>query len=217
MVLSIKFYTRIFRNHCSITPVYWVQHCYDMSGPRSRHGRCNCTQGHWHFWILPAQNVVHRKSPHGIPKKSGFYATIWICGCRLLSILWLGFPKTPHVWGPMYFQKLKSRTCDNTTCPNLIVRSTGRTGHRRIIGATPQDGAPRSPLDDQYLIPDGFLSYVMGWDRKPTDWILKIPFQAPAGQPPPFPRIQTSAGSQLHKKIMGKPWDSQKTAPCVDN
>ncbi len=80
-----------------------------------------------------------------------------------------GYQKPTRVWGPMYFHKLKPRTCDWTTCPNLIVRSTGRTVHRRILVATPQDGAPSVPLDDQYRIPEGVLSYVMGWDRKPTD------------------------------------------------
>ncbi len=41
--------------------------------------------------------------------------------------------------------------------------------------------------------------------RKPTDWIPKIPFQAPAGQPPPLPGTQTSSGYQGNKKEWGKP------------
>ncbi len=94
----------------------------------------------------------------------------------------------------MYFQKLKFRTCDGATCPNLIVRSTGRTVHRRILGATPQDGAQSVPLDDLYRIPEEFLGYVMVLGRKVFDWIPKIPFRAPTGQPPPLPGTQTSSG-----------------------
>ncbi len=116
----------------------------------------------------------------------------------------IGDTKKPtRVWGTMYFRKLKLKTSHGTTCPNLIVRSTGRIGHRKILGATPQDGAPRVSLDDPYRIPEGFISYVMGWNRKPTDWIPKIPFQAPAGQPPPLPRVQPSSGYQ-GKNRMGK-------------
>ncbi len=38
-----------------------------------------------------------------------------------------GYQKPTRVWGPMYFQKLKSRTCDGTTCPNLIYHGTNST------------------------------------------------------------------------------------------
>ena len=83
-----------------------------------------------------------------------------------------GYQKPTRIWGPSYLRNLKPRVCDIHTCPNVITRSSGHQGHRRILGATPQDGAPRVCLDDQYRIPEGLIRYIMGWDRVPTDWIL---------------------------------------------
>jgi hypothetical protein len=117
----------------------------------------------------------------------------------------IGATKNPPVSGASEHQKLKSRTCDGTTCSNFIIRLFGRTTNRRILRATPQDRVPRVPLDDQYCIPEEVLKYVMGWGRKPTDWIPKILFQAPSGQPSTLPRTQNSRGHQAYKKEWGKP------------
>ncbi len=56
----------------------------------------------------------------------------------------------------------------------------------------------------------------MGWCRKPTDWIPKIPFQAPAGQPHHSPEPRPAQDTKAIKKSGENPWDSQKTVPCVN-
>jgi len=105
------------------------------------------------------------------------YAFVDVDYCQFSS--W-GYQKPTRIWGPMYLKNLKSRVCDQKTCTNLVVRSSGHWGHRRVLGATPQDGAPRVPLEDQYRIPEGLIYYLMGWARLDQDWI-KSPVD-PAGK-----------------------------------
>ncbi len=89
------------------------------------------------------------------------YAYVDVDYCQFSS--W-GYQKPTRIWGPAYLRNLKSRICDQKTCTNIIVRSSGHSGHRRVLGATPQDGAPRISLEDQYRIPEGLIYYIMGWE-----------------------------------------------------
>jgi hypothetical protein len=127
-----------------------------------------------------------------------------------------GYQKPTRVWGPLYFQKLKSRTCDGPTCPNLIVRSTKRTGHWRILGASPQDGAPRVPLDDKYRILEGVLSYVMGWSENPQTGFRKFRSRRQPGSPHHSPGLNPAQENKPIKKNGESHLGSQRTVPCVN-
>ena len=80
-----------------------------------------------------------------------------------------GYQKPTRIWG-MGMGRLKPRVCDGKTCPSLILRSNGHMGHRKILGATPRDGATRVKLEDQYRIPEGVVTYVCGWERQWSDF-----------------------------------------------
>jgi site-specific DNA-cytosine methylase len=62
------------------------------------------------------------------------YAFVDVDYCQFSS--W-GYQKPTRIWGPAYLRNLKSRVCDQKTCTNIIVRSSGHSGHRRVLGATP--------------------------------------------------------------------------------
>ena len=97
-----------------------------------------------------------------------------------------GYQKPTRIWGPKFLENLRPKVCDWRACPNLVRRSNGYLGHRRTLGATPRDGAPRIPLDDQYRIPRGVISYIFGWDRKDSDWKVPLVFRPPSYPPPPL-------------------------------
>ncbi len=63
-----------------------------------------------------------------------------------------------------------------------MFRSSGHLGHLRVLGANPQDGAPRVFLEDQYRIPERLIYYIIGWARMDQEWI-KPPVD-PVGRPP---------------------------------
>ncbi len=96
------------------------------------------------------------------------YAYVDVDYCQFSS--W-GYQKPTRIWGPGYLKNLKSRVCNPKTCTNIIVRSSGHSGNCRVLGATPQDGATRISLEDQYRIPEGLIYYIMGWARLDQDWI----------------------------------------------
>ena len=108
-----------------------------------------------------------------------------------------GYQKPTRIWGPPHLEKLRPKVCDWRACPNLTRRANGYLGHKRTLGATPRDGAPRIPLEDQYRIPKGVLSYIFGWDRKETDWKVPLQFRPPDYPPPPLKTadIQQSSSS----------------------
>ena len=58
-----------------------------------------------------------------------------------------GYQKPTRIWGPPHLEKLRPKVCDWRACPNLTRRANGYLGHKRTLGATPRDGAPRIPLD----------------------------------------------------------------------
>ena len=90
-----------------------------------------------------------------------------------------GYQKPTRIWGPPFLENLKPKVCDWRECTNLMRRSNGYLGHKRTLGATPRDGAPRIPLEDQYRIPKGVISYIFGWDRKDSDWKVPLAFKPP--------------------------------------
>jgi hypothetical protein len=102
-----------------------------------------------------------------------------------------GYQKPTRIWGPPFLENLRPKVCDWRECPNLMRRSNGYLGHKRTLGATPRDGAPRIPLEDQYRIPKGVISYIFGWDRKDSDWKVPLTFKPPDYPPPPLPACQT--------------------------
>ncbi len=83
----------------------------------------------------------------------------------------MGVQKTNLHFGSSIPENLKSRFFDQKTCTNIIVRSSGHSRNRRVLGATPQDGAPRVSLEDQYRIPEGSIYYKIGWARLDQDWM----------------------------------------------
>jgi hypothetical protein len=76
-----------------------------------------------------------------------------------------GYKKPTRIWGPTNLKFLQHRLCDGVTCPNLYTRPNGNIGHKRVLGATPPEGLPRVPLEDQCRIPEGVIEYIMGWDK----------------------------------------------------
>ena len=82
-----------------------------------------------------------------------------------------GYMKPTRIWGSPVLGQIRPRYCDRRTCKNMITRSSGHTGHKFILGATPYDGADRISKEQQYRIPEGVITYLMGWERHESDWM----------------------------------------------